>query len=140
MSRRLIDAAVILALASPLVACARDSAFAQTIRESALRGNYVYAGEGLTASIPWRFNAVLNLKRKGQYDLDIKVKVKGDDDHDVDHGTYRVDGDHLYLNADKHGESHEFLIRGDSLIAETGWKGNLLLKMVGVPEPIFVKR
>lgn len=140
MSRRRLAAATAFALALPLAACARDSAFAQTIRESHVRGKYVYAGEGNTASIPWRFNAVLDLKRKGEYDLEVQVKVKGDDDHDVDHGTYRVEGNHLYLDAEKHGDSHEFLIRGDSLIAETGWKGSFLLKMVGVPEPIFVKR
>ena len=139
MSRRLLATAGLIALL-PVAACARDSAFAQTIRESSVRGTYVYAGEGSTASIPWRFNATLDLKRKGQYDLDLRVKVKGDDDHDVDHGSYRVDGDRLYLDAEKHGESHEFLIRGDSLIASTGWKGSLVLKMVGVPEPIFVKQ
>ena len=140
MSRRLLAAAVSLALASPLAACAKEAAFAQSLREGSVRGQYVYAGEGSTASIPWHFNAVLDLKRRGQYDLEVQVKVKGDNDRDVDHGNYRVEGDHLFLDAQKHGESHEFLIRGDSLIAETGWKGSLLLKMVGVPEPVFVKR
>ncbi len=129
-----------IALSLPLAACARDSAFAQALREGPVRGKYIYAGEGSTASIPWQFNAVLDLKRNGQYDLEVQVKVKGDDDRDIDHGSYRVEGDHLYLDAEKRGESHEFLIRGDSLIAETGWKGSLMLKMVGVPEPVFVKR
>jgi hypothetical protein len=110
------------------------------LHDRSVRGKYVYAGEGSTASIPWQFNAVLDLKGKGRYDLDVKVHVKGDNDRDVDHGSYRVDGDHLFLDPEKDGDSHEFLIRGDSLIAETGWKGSLLLKMVGVPEPIFVKR
>ena len=110
------------------------------MRNRSVRGQYVYAGEGSTASIPWRFNAVLDLKSDGLYDLDVKVKVKGDDDRSADHGSYRLEGDHLYLDAEKAGESHRLLVHGDSLIAETGWKGNLLLKMVGVPEPIFVKR
>lgn len=140
MSRRMFAAAVVVALAFPLAACTRESAFAQSMRDRAVQGQYVYAGEGSTASIPWRFNAVLDLKGKGRYDLEVRVKVKGDDDRDIDHGTYRLDGEHLYLDAEKAGESHEFLVRGDSLIAETGWKGSLLLKMVGVPEPIFVKR
>lgn len=120
--------------------CARESAFAQVLRDRSVRGHYVYAGEGTTASIPWRFSAALDLKSKNVYELEVEVRVKGDNDRDVDHGTYRVDGNRLYLDAGKDGDSHEFLIRGDSLIAETGWKGSLLLAMVGIPEPVFVKK
>lgn len=122
-------------------ACGRESAFAQTLRDRSVKGSYTYAGEGTTASVPWKFDALLKLDGKGRYDLEITVDVKDDHDRDFDHGSYRVDGDRLFLDDDdKNGDEHALVIRGDSLIADTGWKGNMLLRMIGVPKPVFVKK
>lgn len=137
-----VPSAVLVAvlLALPATACGRELALAKTLHERSLKGQYAYRGEGSTATIPWNFSALLSLDGKGSYDLTVDVTVKDDPDHDVDHGAYTVDGDHLTLDPDKHGEGHDFLIRGDSLIAETGWKGDAVLRMLGVPKPIFVKQ
>jgi hypothetical protein len=35
---------------------------------------------------------------------------------------------------------HKLLIRPDSLIAEVGWTGELVLKGVGAPNVVFVKQ
>lgn len=139
MSRALIVGAASLLFAGAS-GCGRESAFAQTLRDRSVKGQYVYAGKGTTATIPWKFDAVLKLDGRGQYDLEVNVAVKEDRDRDNDHGSYRVEGDRLYLDPQKDGDKHELLIRGDSLIADVGWKGSAILALVGVPEPIFVKR
>jgi hypothetical protein len=133
-----------LALAAPLLVlpfagCGENSAFAQSMRARSVKGTYAYGGSGTTMTIPWRFDAKLQLDGRGKYTLDFDVEVKDDKDRDTDYGTYRVDGDRLYLDGDGGGDDHELVIRGDSLIADTGWKGALALRMVGVPKPIFIK-
>ncbi|MFN8570535.1 MAG: hypothetical protein U0132_00685 [Gemmatimonadaceae bacterium] len=139
MSRALIVGAA-CALLVGTSGCGREMAFAQTLRDRSVRGQYVYAGKGSTATIPWKFDAVLKLDGRGRYDLDVTVDVKDDHDQDNDQGSYRVDGDRLFLDPEKHGEKHELLIRGDSLVADVGWKGSAVLALVGVPKPVFVKR
>ncbi|MFN8582060.1 MAG: hypothetical protein U0163_13945 [Gemmatimonadaceae bacterium] len=139
MSRSVALAAAIIGVVS-ITACGRESAFAQTLHDRSVKGKYVYAGKGSTASIPWTFDAVLKLDGHGTYDLDVKVNIKDDHDTDTDHGQYRVDGERLVLDPGHGGEHHELVIRGDSLIADTGWKGDVILRMVGVPKPIFVKQ
>jgi hypothetical protein len=137
MRRSLALVAPLLIL--PFAGCGEKSAFGQSMRMRAVKGTYAYGGRGSTVSIPWRFDAKLQLDGRGKYALDVDVEVKDDKDRDTDYGTYRVEGDKLYLDDDGNGDDHELVIRGDSLIADTGWQSSLALRLVGVPKPIFVK-
>ena len=130
-----------LALAAATTACGRESAFAQTLRNRSVHGTYVYAARGSTVSIPWAFDAKLVFDGHGAYVLDLHTNVKGEPDHDTDRGSYRVDGDRIYIRGDgKHDSEHELRIAGDSVIADLGWPGSTVLRLAGVPKPVFVKQ
>jgi hypothetical protein len=67
--------------------------------------------------------------------------VKGEPDHETDRGTYRVDGDRVYIRGDKRSDTeHELRVNGDSLYADLGWQGSAMLRLAGVPKPVFVKQ
>ena len=139
MPRRLALLLSLAALVTSAAACGHDSTFARSIRNRSVKGRYVYAGSGRTVTIPWRFNAALDLDGRGKYALDVDIAVRGEGDRNTSYGTYSVDNQRLTLSAQRGGESHELVIRGDSLVAETDVGGSVLLRMVGVPKPVFVR-
>jgi hypothetical protein len=112
MSRRFALFVSMAALAASTAACGHDSTIAQAIRNRSVKGRYVYAGSGRTVTIPWRFNAALDLDGRGKYALDVDVAVRGEGDRNTSHGTYTVDNDRLTLASGRSKESHELLIRG----------------------------
>jgi hypothetical protein len=133
--------AVPLSLALVTSACGRDSAFAETLRNRSVRGTYLYAGKGQTASIPWAFDAKLVFDGRGKYRLDLDVNVKNEPEHETDQGTYRVEGDRVFIRGDNpNDDEHELRMSGDSLVADLGWKGMTFLRLAGVPKPVFVKK
>jgi len=145
MSNRFRPRAAIASLAVAVVAltsaCGHDSSIAKSWRNHSVKGRYVYAGEGRTLTLPWRFNASLDLDGRGQYALDVDVRVRGEGDRNTSYGTYSVDDGVLRLADDRgRGEAHELRIRGDSLVAETEIGGAVILHMVGIPKPVFVRQ
>jgi hypothetical protein len=59
-------------------------------------------------------------------------------------GTYDVSGDYVLIRENGDGDGnqglHKLLIKSDSLIAEVGWTGEVLLKGVGAPNIVFVRQ
>ncbi len=139
MRRRLAVFLSLAALVTSASACGHDSTIAKAFRNRSVKGRYVYAGSGRTVTIPWRFNAALALDGRGKYALDVDVAVRGEGDRNTSYGTYAVDNDRLRLSSDRGGETHELVIRGDSLVAETDVGGSVILRLVGVPKPVFVR-
>lgn len=110
------------------------------MRNRSVKGRYVYAGSGRTVTIPWRFNAALNLDGRGKYAMDVDVSMRGEGDRNTSYGTYSVDNNRLILASDRaNGETHELVVRGDSLVAETDIGGSVILRMAGIPKPVFVR-
>jgi hypothetical protein len=133
--------AVTLGAGMALAACRAEPA--QSARAAgALPGTYDFAAAGEAFSLPWAFQAELTLRDDSRFDLTVSVEVKDDHEQGADSGTYRVEGDRLVLvtgAADR--EPARLRIRGDSLVAELeGWGTARLLKAVGVPRPVFVRR
>lgn len=140
MRRRLALLLSVVAVTSTLSACGHDSTIARAMRNRSVKGRYVYAGSGRTVTIPWRFNAALNLDGRGKYALDVDVSVRGEGDRKTSYGTYSVDNDRLLLASDRaNSQSHELVVRGDSLVAETDIGGSVILRMAGIPKPVFVR-
>ncbi|HEX4931665.1 MAG TPA: hypothetical protein VFV33_00715 [Gemmatimonadaceae bacterium] len=138
--RALAWTAIAFALVGSVGACSHDSSIAKALRNRSVKGRYVYAGQGSTMTIPWRFNAALALDGRGAYVLDIDVQVRGEGERGTTRGTYAVSDGVLRLTPTKErGTSHELLIRGDSLMAETDLGGSVLLRLAGVPKPVFVR-
>jgi hypothetical protein len=130
---------LLLVTAFTAAACARRAA-ADFSSPSRVAGSYVYAGRGSTFTVPWDFAAQLELDKDGTYVLTVDAVIKGDPDHDTDRGTFEVRGDSVWLRSHGgEGESHALAIRGDSLVAEFGWKGKLALRVAGVPDPVFTR-
>ena len=112
-----------------------------------LIGTYQYSGSGRIAKkFPWSAKADLVLDHDGQYTMNVTVHVNddkgGDTDTEESYGTYRVDGNRLFLQPakeDKDGDVEEFEIRGRQLVPKIGWPARLALKGFRIPDPVFVK-
>ena len=109
-------------------------------------GSYVYAAEGSTLKkLNWSFAAALDLKPDGTFALALDKSMAGERDT-TEHtsGTYTVSGDKVWLRSpeDDRGRRKQFplVMRGDSLIGDIGWKTHLILRGLGAPDPVFVRR
>lgn len=110
-----------------------------------LPGTYTYEAKGSTFKKPWEFYVRLDLTPDRHYTLALDKTIDGQrDPRETSVGAYAVSGDHILLNnggsAGPSKEVHKLLIRPDSLVAEVGWTGELVLKGVGAPNVIFVKQ
>lgn len=143
MLRRSILVGLILAPA--IGAACRETPKADPIPDN-VPGTYVYAGEGTTLKkLQWQFAAILDLKPDGTFALALDKTLNGEKDStERTTGTYTVTGDKVWIVGREEGkrrdEQHGLLIRPDSLIGEVGWTTHLILRGLGAPDPVFVKR
>src|SRR5215210_5198196 len=141
MSRHLL----LLALAVTLVVAGCGKGGSDTV-PATVPGHYVYAGKGSTLRKPWEFSADLELTPDMRFKLTLDKTIEGHKDPtETATGTYTVAGDRLELHEgsgplESTQDLHKLRIRADSLVAETGWTVDLILKGVGAPNIVFVRR
>ena len=134
-----------LVLVSALVGGCREAPAGDAI-PTGVPGSYVYAAEGAALKkLEWQFAATLDLKADGTFVLALDKTLNGEKDSTAhSSGTYTVSGDKVWLRGREEGrgrhEQHALLIKPDSLIGEIGWKTHLILRGLGAPDPVFVKR
>ena len=110
-----------------------------------LPGTYEYHATGRALGHNWSFNAALELTRDGRYELATDTDIGGDQDHDVDRGSYIVRDGVVLLDHDDDGrvdedKAHRLEIRGDSLRADVPWGASAAMRVAGLPKPILVRR
>lgn len=133
---------LIFATAAILSIACRGAAKASDSVPASLPGSYVYAARGSTLKKPWQFAARLDLRPDKSYTFTLDKTVDGKKDPtETNNGSYSVSGDHIIIDISGGGSKdiHKLLIKADSLIAEVGWTGELILKGVGAPNVVFVK-
>ena len=135
-----------LVLLSAFGSACRDHARSADAIPADVPGSYVYAANGsLLKKVPWQFAATLDLKPDGTYTLALDKTMNGEKDStERTGGTYTVSGDKVFIKGVEKGHKrepeHALLIRSDSLVGEIGWKVHLVLRSLGAPDPVFVKR
>ena len=88
----------------------------------------------------------LELAPDRRYTLALDKTIDGQrDPRETSVGAYAVSGDHILLRdggapMGPSKDVYKLLIKGDSLIAEVGWTGKLVLKGVGAPNVVFQKQ
>jgi hypothetical protein len=110
-----------------------------------LPGTYTYEAKGSTFKKPWEFYVRLDLAPDRHYTLALDKTIDGKrDPRETSVGAYSISGDHILLRDDRpmgaSKDVHKLLIKADSLVAEVGWTGELVLKGVGAPNVVFVKQ
>jgi hypothetical protein len=110
-----------------------------------LPGSYVYAGKGSVFKKPWEFHAKLELTADRRFTMTLDKAVDGNRDSTETYGPYAIKGDEVQLRVvvERRGpekEIHKLQVKGDSLIANVGWTGELFLKGIGAPNVVFVKQ
>jgi hypothetical protein len=111
-------------------------------------GTYTYVVNGSWAGkVLWEAEATLDLKPDGTFELSLEKKSNsGKDSNDRTHGTYTVSGDRIWITQSRAAggfrarESHSLVIRPDSLVGKISWKDHLVLRGLGISDPVFVKR
>ncbi|HWL39025.1 MAG TPA: hypothetical protein VNO75_02220 [Gemmatimonadaceae bacterium] len=113
----------------------------------AVPGTYAYDAAGSALGKAWQIGASLNLKPDGTFELTLDKMVGGEKEPtERTSGTYTVSGDKVWVTESKDAGgirargSHSLVIRPDSLVGEIGWKDHLVLRGMGIPDPVFVKR
>lgn len=113
----------------------------------AIPGTYVYNAAGSTLGKAWQIGATLSLKPDGTFELTLdKMVGGGKEPTERTSGTYTVSGEKIWVSESKDAGgfrargSHSLVIRPDSLVGEIGWKDHLVLRGMGIPDPVFVKR
>lgn len=141
MSRHLVLATIAAALLTG--GCGRGNSDAVPAN---VPGHYVYAAKGSTFKKPWEFSALLDLTPDKRFKLIVDKTIEGHKDPtETATGTYTVSGDRIELKEgsgplESTQDLHKLVIKADSLIAETGWTVDLILKGVGAPNIVFVRQ
>lgn len=113
---------------------------------STIPGTYVYAGKGSVFRKAWEVSARIDLTSDRHFTMTLDKTIDGNRDAtETTTGAYALNGDHILLrtvreNYGPEKNAHKLLVKGDSLIAEVGWTGELFLKGVGAPNVVFVKQ
>lgn len=109
-------------------------------------GSYVYAGKGSVFKKPWEFSVKLDLTADRQFTMTLDKSIDGSrDSTETTRGAYTIKGDELELRVvgkrvGPEKDIHKLQMKGDSLIANVGWTGELFLKGIGAPNVVFVKQ
>jgi hypothetical protein len=114
----------------------------------ALPGSYVYTASGSVLNkLSWQIEANLNLEPDGTFTLTLDKTVNGKKDStEKTSGTYSVSGDKLWISEASDRKQYgprpkqSLTIRSDSLVGEIGWTAHLVLRGIGAPAPVLVKR
>jgi hypothetical protein len=144
MSRRTL---VALIVAGATGAACRSDRTPDPIPEG-VPGSYVYTASGSALNrLSWQIEAKLDLKPDGSFAMSLDKTVNGKKDPtEKTSGTYSVSDDKIWLTESRdrkpYGQrtKHSLLIRPDSLVGEIGWTAHLVLRGIGAPDPVLVKR
>ncbi|MFL5480984.1 MAG: hypothetical protein ACJ8AK_02240 [Gemmatimonadaceae bacterium] len=113
---------------------------------STLPGTYVYAGKGSVFKKAWQFSARLDLTADRRFTMTLDKAIDGSrDSTETTSGAYAIKGDEVELRVvgkrtGPEKDLHQLQMKGDSLIANVGWTGELFLKGIGAPNVVFVKQ
>jgi hypothetical protein len=146
MSRLTVVALMVAGVAAAAAAC-RGEPKPDRLPES-LPGSYVYAASGSVLNkLSWQIEANLNLEPDGTFTLTLDKTVNGEKDStEKTSGTYSVSGDKLWISEASDRKpygprtKHSLTIKPDSLVGEIGWTAHLVLRGIGAPDPVLVKR
>ena len=109
-------------------------------------GTYVYAGKGSVFKKAWEFSVRLDLTPDREFTMTLDKAIDGSRDAtETTHGAYAIKGDEIQLRVvgkrtGPEKDIHKLQVKGDSLIANVGWTGELFLKGIGAPNVVFVKQ
>lgn len=107
-------------------------------------GSYVYAASGSALNkLTWQIEANLHLKPEGTFTLTLDKTVNGKKDPtEKASGTYTVEGDKVWITVAQNSRPrrHSLVIRPDSLVGKIGWTAHMVLRGIGAPDPVLVKR
>jgi len=110
-------------------------------------GSYVYAGKGSVFKKAWEFSARLDLTADRHFTMTVDKMIDGNRDAtETSHGAYAIKDGQVELRAVASSRTgpekniHKLQMKGDSLIANVGWTGELFLKGIGAPNVVFVKQ
>ncbi len=109
-------------------------------------GTYVYTGKGSVFKKAWEFSAKLDLTADRHFTMTLDKAVDGSRDAtETTTGAYSMKGDQVELRVvgkrtGPEKDLHKLQVKGDSLIANVGWTGELFLKGIGAPNVVFVKQ
>lgn len=107
-------------------------------------GSYVYAASGSALKkLTWQIEANLHLKPEGTFTLTLDKTVNGKKDPtEKASGTYTVEGDKVWITVAQNSRPrrHSLVIRPDSLVGKIGWTAHMVLRGIGAPDPVLVKR
>jgi hypothetical protein len=110
----------------------------------AVPGSYVYAASGSALNkLTWQIEAELDLKPDGTFAMSLDKTVNGKrDSTEKATGTYSVSGDKVWITVTQNMKPrrHGLEIRPDSLIGKIGWMAHMVLRGIGAPDPVLVKR
>ena len=113
---------------------------------STLPGTYVYAGKGSVFKKTWQFSVKLDLTADRRFTMILDKAIDGSrDSTETTTGAYAIKGDEVELRVvgkrtGPEKDLHKLQMKGDSLIANVGWTGELFLKGIGAPNVVFVKQ
>jgi len=113
---------------------------------STLPGTYVYSGKGSVFKKAWQFSVKLDLTADRHFTMTLDKAIDGSrDSTETTTGAYAVKGDEVQLRivgrrTGPEKDLHKLQMKGDSLIANVGWTGELFLKGIGAPNVVFVKQ
>ena len=109
-------------------------------------GTYVYTGKGSFFKKAWEFSVKLDLTADRHFTMTLDKAVDGSRDAtETTTGAYALKGDEVELRVvgkrtGPEKDLHKLQVKGDSLIANVGWTGELFLKGIGAPNVVFVKQ
>jgi hypothetical protein len=109
-------------------------------------GTYVYTGKGSVFKKTWEFSVKLDLTADRHFTMTLDKAIDGSRDAtETTTGAYAIKGNEVQLRVvgkrtGPEKDLHKLQMKGDSLIANVGWTGELFLKGIGAPNVVFVKQ
>ena len=109
-------------------------------------GTYVYTGKGSVFKKTWEFSVKLDLTAGRHFTMTLDKAIDGSRDAtETTTGAYAIKGNEVQLRVvgkrtGPEKDLHKLQMKGDSLIANVGWTGELFLKGIGAPNVVFVKQ
>lgn len=113
---------------------------------ASIPGTYVYSGNGSVFKKAWQFSVKLDLTADRHFTMTLDKAIDGSrDSTETTNGAYAIKGDEVELRVvgkrtGPEKDLHKLQMKGDSLIANVGWTGELFLKGIGAPNVVFVKQ
>lgn len=139
-------AKLLLAIAALTLATACNGPGDSDPVPASVPGTYVYSGKGSVFKKTWEFSVKLDLATDRHFTMTLDKAIDGSRDAtETTTGAYSMKGDQVELRVvgkrtGPEKDLHKLQVKGDSLIANVGWTGELFLKGIGAPNVVFVKQ